>query len=104
MSDVESASSSSSGPPVPAAVLSRSRRSTAGTRMTSLVGKAKETDDSFWGHSTWGEQAGSSDEESGASSFRESDEDEEDRVDRFDSDFDDSESEEDEEAEGEKVA
>ena len=67
--------------------------------MSSLVGKAKDNDDSFWGHSTWAEGAGGSDEESGASSFHQSDEDEEDRVDRFDSDFDNTEDEGDEEAE-----
>ena len=38
-----------------AAVLERERRSTAGKRMSSLIGKAQEDDDAFWSHSIWGE-------------------------------------------------
>jgi len=108
--------------PVEAAVLSRSRRKTAGARMTSLAGKAAEADAAFWSHETWNEEGGfgrskadgsdddddgdgssDSDEDgsgsisSGAGSYRLSDEDDEDRVDQFDSDFDRSEDEEDEE-------
>jgi vacuolar protein sorting-associated protein 72 len=64
----------------------RERRKTAGKRMTSLVGKAAEEDDAFWGHDTWAE------DDSGNDSFHESDEDSVNRKDRFDSDFDDSES------------
>lgn len=67
------------------AVASRERRATAGQRMSSLVGKAQEDDDAFWGHETWAE------DDSGNDSFRESDEDSEARADEFDSDFDDSE-------------
>ena len=43
---------------VKAAVLERSRRSTAGKRMASLVGKAQEDDDAFWSHSIWSEAGG----------------------------------------------
>ena len=43
---------------VKAAVLERSRRSTAGKRMASLVGKAQEDDDTFWSHSIWSEAGG----------------------------------------------
>ncbi len=71
------------------AVKERERRSTAGTRMTSLVGQAAKDDDEFWNHSTWVE------EEDG--SFHESDEESEAQKDTFDSDFDDSEEEEEEE-------
>ena len=54
--------------------------------MGSLVGKAQEDDEAFWGHDTWAED--NEDNES----FHESDEDSEARVDEFDSDFDESES------------
>ena len=67
-------------------VASRERRSTAGKRMTSLVGKAQEEDDAFWSHETWAE------DDSGNESFAESDLDSEERIDQFDSDFDESES------------
>lgn len=82
---------------VEAAVLTRSRRATAGRRLTSLVGKAAEDDQAFWGHETWVEEGSDND------SFHESDEDPDQRVDKFDSDFDDSEPEnqEEEEAAGE---
>ena len=77
------------------AAASRQRRSTAGQRMTSLVGKALEEDETFWGHDTWAEG-----EDSGNESFHESDEDSALKKDEFDSDFDDSESDhEDEERE-----
>ena len=76
------------------AVTRRERRKTAGQRMTALVGKALEEDNTFWGHDTWGD-----DGDSGNESFRDSDEDSEMKKDQFDSDFDDSESDhEDEEA------
>lgn len=68
------------------AAVTREKRSTAGKRMSSLVGKAQEEDDAFWGHDTWAE------DDSGNDSFRESDEESEARVDEFDSDFDESES------------
>jgi YL1 nuclear protein/YL1 nuclear protein C-terminal domain len=71
------------------AVQERSRRSTAGKRMSALVGKAVEEDDAFWNNDTWAE--GDCDE-ADAASFRESDEDSNARKDEFDSDFDDSES------------
>ncbi|KAL3769342.1 hypothetical protein ACHAW5_002927 [Stephanodiscus triporus] len=45
-------------PTAKAAVLERSRRSTAGKRMSSLVGKAQEDDDAFWSHSIWSEAGG----------------------------------------------
>jgi hypothetical protein len=41
-----------------AAVLERERRSTAGKRMSSLIGKAQEDDDAFWSHSIWSEVGG----------------------------------------------
>lgn len=41
-----------------AAVLQRERRSTAGKRMLSLIGKAQEDDDVFWSHSIWSEVGG----------------------------------------------
>ncbi|KAL7547832.1 hypothetical protein ACHAWF_011107 [Thalassiosira exigua] len=44
--------------PAKAAVLERSRRSTAGKRLKSLVGQAHEDDDAFWGHSIWSERGG----------------------------------------------
>jgi vacuolar protein sorting-associated protein 72 len=74
-----------------AAVASRERRKTAGKRMTSLVGKAQDEDDTFWGHDTWAE------DDSGNDSFHDSDEDSAMKKDHFDSDFDDSESDHDEE-------
>lgn len=76
------------------ALTERSRRATAGKRMTDLVGKALEDDEEFWGHDTWAE------DDSGNESF--SDNDSEAKVDQFDSDFNDSESdhEEDERAAG----
>ena len=61
------------------AVQERERRSTAGSRMTSLVGQAAKDDDEFWNHSTWLE------EEDG--SFHESDEDSDARRDTFDYDY-----------------
>ena len=83
-----------------AAVLQRGRRKTAGQRMTSLVGKAQEEDDAFWGHETWADD----DADSGNESFRDSDEDSAMKIDEFDSDFNDSESdnEEEERAAGEE--
>ncbi|KAG7365078.1 YL1 family nuclear protein [Nitzschia inconspicua] len=63
----------------------RERRKTAGQRMNTLVGKAQEDDDAFWGHDTWNE------DDSGNDSFRESDADSALAKDEFDSDFDDSE-------------
>ena len=104
-------------PKVKAAVLERSRRSTAGKRMASLIGKAQENDDAFWSHSIWSESGGgfsdnrqrkrkreedvsssgsedegSGDDQSSSGSYRMSDEDPE--IDTFDSDFDESESDE----------
>jgi YL1 nuclear protein/YL1 nuclear protein C-terminal domain len=70
----------------------RSRRSTAGKRMGTLVGKAQEEDDAFWGHDTWADDP--DDSENG--SFRSSDEDSEAKKDQFDSDFNDSETDGDE--------
>merc|ERR1712238_290582 len=107
-------------PNAKAAVLERKRRSTAGTRMQDLVGKAQEKDDTFWSHSIWSEKGGGyskegsrkrrrddtdgsstsvsdgsgSDEVSlsdGEGSYRMSDEDSNHAVDQFDSDFDESE-------------
>ena len=51
-------SSSSSSPKIKAAVLDRPRRSTAGLRLSSLVGKAQEEDETFWSHSIWNEKGG----------------------------------------------
>jgi len=84
-----------------AAVLERKKRSTAGRRISCLVGKAVEEDETFWNHSTWGNEKTSNGEDSD-NSFHESDEDEENRVDTFDSDFNDSESEEEEGSGGKK--
>ena len=110
-------------PKVKAAVLERSRRSTAGKRMSSLVGKAQEDDDTFWSHSIWSEGGGGfssgrkrrrddddssssssssgSDSDSASSdgegSFRMSDEESAAAEDQFDSDFDESESDDEEE-------
>ncbi|KAL3756651.1 hypothetical protein ACHAWU_002554 [Discostella pseudostelligera] len=53
-----SSSSSSSSPKIKAAVLDRPRRSTAGQRLSSLVGKAQEEDETFWSHSIWNEKGG----------------------------------------------
>ncbi|EJK54321.1 hypothetical protein THAOC_26063, partial [Thalassiosira oceanica] len=87
-------------PNVKAAVLERSRRSTAGKRMSSLVGKAQEDDDTFWTHSIWSETGGgfskggdSSSESEGEGSYRISDDDSGAGVDQFDSDFGESETE-----------
>ena len=90
---------SSSEEEVEAAVLSRSKRATAGRRLTSLVGKAAEDDLAFWGHDTWNEEEEGSDNDS----FHDSDEDSAHQVDTFDSDFDDSErdDEAEDQAEGE---
>ncbi|KAL3945299.1 MAG: hypothetical protein SGBAC_000647 [Bacillariaceae sp.] len=74
------------------AITQRTKRKTAGQRMSSLVGKAQEEDDTFWGHGTWAE-----DEGSGNESFHDSDEDSELKKDEFDSDFDNSESDREEE-------
>jgi len=89
-------SESSSPEPAPAACLERSKRSTAGTRMSSLVGKAAEEDDAFWSQSFFEEE----DEDN--ESFRSSDESTEHQIDTFDSDFDESEGEE--EANAQEVA
>ena len=80
------------------AVTERSRRVTAGKRMSSLVGEALENDEAFWNHDTWAEDGDDAD------SFRESDEDSEVRKDAFDSDFNDSETdnEADEQAAGDE--
>ncbi|KAI2497903.1 YL1 nuclear protein [Fragilaria crotonensis] len=67
------------------AVVERSRRLTAGKRMSSLVGEALDNDEAFWNHETWAEDGEDAD------SFRESDEDSDVRKDEFDSDFNDSE-------------
>jgi hypothetical protein len=67
------------------AVVERSRRLTAGKRMSSLVGEALDNDETFWNHETWAEDG------EDAESFRESDEDSDVRKDEFDSDFNDSE-------------
>lgn len=77
----------------------RHKRKTAGRRMTTLVGKAQEQDDEFWGHTTWADSG-----DSGNESFRDSDEDSELKKDAFDSDFNDSETdnEEEEKAAGEE--
>ena len=55
---LSASSSEDDDEPVEAAVLSRSRRTTAGTRMTNLVGKAAEADEAFWSHRTWDEEGG----------------------------------------------
>lgn len=109
--------------PVKAAVLERSRRSTAGKRMASLVGKAQDDDETFWTHSIWSEMGGGfsdgksrkrrRDDDSSSStseddngdgdesmsdgegSFRMSDEESAAGVDQFDSDFDESETDDD---------
>lgn len=73
------------------AVLERSRRATAGKRMSSFTGEELQQDETFWGHETWAE------DESGNESFHSSDEDSELKRDEFDSDFDDSESDKEEE-------
>jgi hypothetical protein len=62
---------------------SRGRRATAGKRMSSLVGKAQDDDEAFWGHDTWGDE---NDED-----YDVAEEKKEDLVDVFDSDFNDSE-------------
>ena len=105
------------------AVLQRSRRTTAGKRLASLIGKAAEDDDAFWSHKIWSEGGGgfsagkkdddteegsgsdSSDESDGEGSYHASDEDPDAAVDQFDSDFNESESSSDEEdAEAELLA
>jgi len=104
MTSESDSESSMSAKPISAAVLSRSRRSTAGKRMSNLVGKARDDDDSFWGHSTWKEdidkdtkkKKDADDEEdsdivSSDGSYNVEEEEEENRVDKFDSDFNDSE-------------
>lgn len=83
---------------VKALVLERKKRSTAGTRMDSLIGQAAKDDDEFWGHSTWGEEKG---DVSDDGSFHESDEESDAKIDTFDSDFNDSEGEAEEEGGGE---
>ena len=107
-----------------AAVLERSRRSTAGKRMSTLVGQAQDDDDTFWSHSIWSEGGGGfagkgsrkrmrddddddssssssdSDDEStsdGEGSYRMSEDDSAAGVDQFDSDFDESETDDDDE-------
>ena len=109
-----------------AAVLERSRRSTAGKRMSTLVGQAQEDDDTFWSHSIWSEGGGGfagkgsrkrkrgdddddsstsssssdSDDDSssdGEGSYRMSEDDSAAGVDQFDSDFDESETDDDDE-------
>jgi len=82
---------------VRALVLEREKRSTAGTRMSTLVGQAAKDDEEFWSHSTWGEEKGNVSDDA---SFHESDEESDAKVDVFDSDFDESEEEEEEEEEG----
>lgn len=71
----------------------RSRRLTAGKRMAELTGKALEDDEAFWGHDTWQDDEGGSENES----FHSSDDDSDVKKDVFDSDFDESESDHDEE-------
>lgn len=89
MSDSESSTSTTSdASPTVAACVERSKRPTAGTRMSSLVGKAAEEDEAFWSQSFFEE-----DQEDNAS-YRSSDESEENQIDTFDSDFDESEGEE----------
>ena len=102
-----------------AAVLSRSRRSTAGKRLATLIGQAANDDDAFWSHDIWKEGGGgfskgranskhadsddgstssSDDSESdGEASYHFSDEDASAAIDQFDSDFNESESSSDEE-------
>jgi YL1 nuclear protein C-terminal domain./YL1 nuclear protein. len=75
---------------VRALVLERQKRSTAGTRMSTLVGQAAKDDEEFWSHSTWAEEK---DDASEDGSFHESDEESDAKVDVFDSDFDESEDE-----------
>eukprot|EP00804_Cyclotella_cryptica_P008919 CCRYP_012028-RA/>CCRYP_012028-RA protein AED:0.32 eAED:0.32 QI:0/0/0/1/1/1/2/0/371 len=96
------------------AVLQRSRRSTAGKRLGTLVGKAQEEDDLFWSHATKSndddddEKEGSTgdddaEESDGEASYRISDEDSQAAVDQFDSDFNESEESSDEEEDAEAV-
>ncbi|KAL7480899.1 hypothetical protein ACHAW6_006578 [Cyclotella cf. meneghiniana] len=105
-----------------AAVLQRSRRSTAGKRLGTLVGKAQQDDDLFWSHAIWSEKGGGfsttnkddendngstadhEDESDGEASYRISDEDSQAAVDQFDSDFNESEDEEDEDEEDVEAA
>lgn len=87
---------------IEAAVLSRARRSTAGRRMSSLVGKSFENDNTFWSHSTWNEEKSNKPSDDNDADISSDDgsfniEDEEPAKDAFDSDFNDSESDSDEE-------
>ncbi len=70
------------------------KRASRGKRMTSLVGKAAEDDEAFWGHDVWNEEG------SEADSYVQ----EEEKPDEFDSDFDETESEEESDSEEEKQA
>jgi nucleosome binding factor SPN SPT16 subunit len=72
-----------------------SKRASRGKRMTSLVGKAAEDDEAFWGNEVWNEEG------SDADSYVEE---EEEKPDEFDSDFDETESEEESGSEEEKQA
>jgi len=70
----------------------QAKRSSRGKRMASLIGKAVEEDDAFWGHSIWEE------DESGNESYSE----EEIQPDEFDTDFGESETEDESDSEEEK--
>ncbi len=72
-----------------------SKRASRGKRMTSLVGKAAEDDEAFWGNDVWNEDG------SDAESFVDE---EGDKPDEFDTDFDESETEEESDSEEEKEA
>jgi YL1 nuclear protein C-terminal domain/YL1 nuclear protein len=91
--DEEESDDDDSDVEVIAAVTQRSRRETAGKRMTSLVGEALEQDSQFWNHETWNED--DSEIDSANASFHSSDENSEQARDEFDSDFDASEDEDD---------
>jgi YL1 nuclear protein C-terminal domain/YL1 nuclear protein len=84
--DEEESDDDDSDVEVVAAVTQRSRRETAGKRMTSLVGEALEQDSQFWNHETWNED--DSEIDSANASFHSSDENSEQARDEFDSDFD----------------
>ena len=73
------------------------KRSTAGSRMTSLLGQAMKYVEDLWSHSTCNEGGG---EFSDDGSFGESDEESDAKVHTFDSDFDDPEGEDEDEDEG----
>ena len=60
---------------VPSAAVMRSRRPTQGQRISELVGKAQDEDDTFWNHDTWAEDDDEYSDEGPV-------------VDHFDSDFD----------------